>query len=97
MSSICFINTNPQAWRAYDAGMKLKPEYSGEELMKICYGSLDDDPDCACDMEMFMRKSVYDKLMDGTYVVSAESKWQRRLIITTKTGEPVAPIGGHCY
>ena len=97
MGSICYINTNPKTWRAYDAQVKLKPEYSGEELMKICYGSLDDDPDGACDMEMFMRKSIYENLINGTYVVSPESKWQKRLIITTKTGEPITPIGGHCY
>ncbi len=97
MGSICTINTNPKTWRAYDAGLKLKQQYGGEELMKICYGTLDDDPDGACDMEMYMRKSVYENLMKGTYRVSEDSKWQKRLILIREDGSVVPSLGGHCY
>lgn len=97
MGSICSINTNPATWPAYDSGRKLKPEFGGESLMTVRYGTFDDDPGGLTDMEIYMRTSVYDKLMDGTYKVSPDSCWRRKLIITDKGGNIIPSLGGTVY
>lgn len=97
MGSIYHIQTNPKAWSAYNSGKKLKEEYGGHELMKICYGVFDDFPGIQ-DLEMYMRKPVYDKLMSGEYRVSKESHCKRSLIITDKSGNIIEPIKeDFCY
>lgn len=97
MGSICCINTNPNAWAAYDSGKHLKPEFGGEPLMTVRYGTFDDDPDGLIDLEMSMRKSVYDKLMNGTYKVSPDSRWRRQLIITDRDGNIIPSLAGSVY
>lgn len=97
MGSICHINTNPKTWVAFDSGLKLKPEFGGESLMTVRYGTFDDDPDGICDMEMYMRTSVYEGLLNGTYTVSPDSKWQHRLIVLDTNGQIVPSVGGSCY
>lgn len=95
IGSITYINRNPKQWRAYDSGKKLKPEFGGEKLMVIYYGTFDDDPDGTCEMTMYMRESVYNNLMTGTYSVSPNS--MHRLIILDENKHIVPSIGGHCY
>ena len=81
MGSICNIITKPQNWIAYDSGLKCKEKFGGEDLIKIKFGTFDDDPDGLSDMEMYIRKSIYEKLLNGTYTVSKESSLKRKLII----------------
>lgn len=97
MGSICYIDTNPNRWKVRETNKKLKEEYGGEELLEVCYGSLDDDPGGAFDMEMYMRKSIYEKLIAGKYKVSPESKWKRKLIVLDVAGNEVPPVGVVCY
>ena len=97
MGSIWYISTNPMRWTAYETGTRLKEEYGGEELIKICYGSFDDDPGGSVDLEMLMRRSVYEKVMSGEYSVSPESKKRRKLILIDHSGKEVPPIAGTVY
>lgn len=98
MGSIVHIKSNPSTWTVYDSGKRCKEEYGGEKLLTVRYGTFDDDPDGPCDMEMYMRESVYQKLIDGDYVVSAESKFKHRLIILDcKTSKIVPSLGGTIY
>lgn len=97
MGSICAINTNPATWTAYNSGRKLKPEFGGEPLMLVRYGTLDDDPDGQVDMEMYMRESVYNNLISGIYKINPDSKWQHRLIVVDTNNNVIQPIGGICY
>ena len=97
MGSICSINRCPKTWPAYLSGKKLKDEYGGEDLMTIQYGFFDDDLR-AFDMEMYMRKSVYEKLMSGEYSVRKDSSIMRRLIIIDKDGQEIKPMAeDFCY
>ena len=97
MGSICSINRNPKTWPAYLSGKKLKPEYGGEDLMAITYGFFDDDLR-AFDMEMYMRKSIYDKCISGEYRIRRDSSTMRRLIVIDKHGTEVKPIASDfCY
>ena len=70
MGSIVFIQKNPKLWYAYDSGKKLKPEFGGEKLIKIRYGEWDDDPMGTSPLEMLMRESIYNKLINKQIVVS---------------------------
>lgn len=97
MGSICHINKNPNTWTAFETNMQLKPEFGGEKLMKVRYGTFDDDPDGLCDMEMYMRPSVYNSLLNGTYTVSPDSARLHRLIILDVSGNVVPALGGNCY
>ena len=65
--------------------------------MTVRYGTLDDDPDGLVDLEMSMRKSVYDKLISGTYKISPDSRWRHKLIITDKDGNIIPSLAGTVY
>jgi hypothetical protein len=65
--------------------------------MKVCYGVFDDFPGVQ-DMEIYMRKSVYNKLLSGEYIVAKESDFKRSLIIKDKNGNIVEPVKeDFCY
>ena len=97
MGSICHIKKNPKTWTAFETNMQLKPEFGGEKLMTVRYGTFDDDPDGLCDMEMYMRTSVYNALIQGTYTVSPDSARLHRLILLDADGKVVPSLGGSCY
>lgn len=97
MGSICWISSDPRRWRAYETGQKLKEEYGGEDLFKVCYGSFDDDPGGVFDLEMLMRQSVYQKAMSGEYKVSPNSRWQHKLILVDAVGKEISPVGATIY
>lgn len=97
MGSICSIISNPRNWRVYKTDMCLVPEYGGESILKVVYGACEDDPDGICELEAYMRTSVYEKLVAGKYKVSPDSKWRRKLIITDAHNNTVPSIKGLCY
>lgn len=66
MGSIIYIEKNPKKWKTIDSGSSLKQDLN-EKLLKITYGEFDDDPIGTYDIDMLMRKSVYDKLISGEY------------------------------
>ena len=97
MGSICWIDGNPKRWRACETGQELKPEFGGEELVQVYYGTFDDDPGGAFELEMLMRRSVYEKALSGEYMVSPASKWEHRLILIDSKCKEVVPIGTTVY
>ena len=81
MGSICHIINDPKKWRFWETEKKLKPEYGGEILYKITYGTFDDDPIGVFNLEMYMRKSILDNLLNGKYTIDPESRWKRKKIL----------------
>jgi hypothetical protein len=97
MDNNCRINMDPTTWVAFDAGLKLRPEFGGEKLMTIKYGSKDGDPEGTYSMEMYMRKSLYDGLQKGNYTVSPDSQQKGKLILLNKAGSVVPRLNAKCY
>lgn len=97
MGSICSINRNPNTWRMWYPDKKLKEKFGGESLVKIVYGTFDDYPQ-SFEMEMYMRESIYQKLISGEYKVSSDSNIYKRLIIEDSNGDEVRAIADDfCY
>ena len=97
MGSICSITSNPARWNAFASGLTLKQEFGGETLLEVTFGWFDDYPEGACDMKMYMRESVYNKVMQKEYKVSPESKWKHRLILVDGEGREVPALAGNIY
>ena len=66
MGNIIYIEKNPRKWKSIDCGSSLKSD-PDEKLVRVTYGEFDDDPLGTYDLDMLMRKSVYDKLISGEY------------------------------
>ena len=97
MGSIYSINRNPKIWEMYHSDKKLKEKYGGESLVTVIYGTLDDYPQIL-NLEMYMRESVYNKLMSGEYTVSKDSVFCNALVIVDSKGERVLPVlEDFCY
>lgn len=97
MGSIVHINTRPRTWTAYDSGRKLRKEYGGEPIWYVCYGTHDDDPVGVTDLDMYMRESVYNKLISGEYHIQLNSN-RRAFTVCDKDGNTIEPISpGFCY
>ena len=90
MGSIYHINKNPEKWNAHYPGISLKPEHGGEPLLKIIYGTCDDDPGGIEELTMLMRKSVYEKIMNGEYSISTQSN--RTLVVIDRNGNMIPPL-----
>lgn len=97
MRTINSINTEPGAWPVRPTNKKTKPEFGGEPVVQIVYGNLDRDSDGLFELEMLMRKSVYDKLKSGEYSVSAESERLNKLIVIDRAGQIIKPLGATIY
>ena len=98
MGSICHIVQNPKNWRYWETNRKLKSEYGGEMLCKIAYGTFDDDPIGVFDLEMYMRKSILDNLLNGKYIIDPESRWKRKLVVLDENKNKIEPLKeDFCY
>ena len=98
MGSIIYINRHPDTWTVLFGDWRLKESFGGDKLIKVRYGTFDDDPSGAFDLEMFMRNSVYDKLLSGEYHVSPDSCFSKTLVIVDKTGKMIKPVKeDFCY
>lgn len=95
MGSIVHINRNPKTWVAIDEGRTLTASYHYEPILKVRYGTFDDDPDGLVDMEMYMRKSIYDRLIMGEYKVAVSNV--RDMQIIDSNNQIVKPINEFCY
>ena len=98
MGSICHIVRNPKVWRFWETDKKLKHEYGGEILYKVVYGTFDDDPIGVFDLEMYMRKSILDNLLNGKYTIDTNSRWERKLIVLDESKNKIHPLKkDFCY
>ena len=90
MGSIIYINKDPKTWPAFNEGYTLTGPYNYEPLIKVRYGTCDDDPDGVVDLEMDMRRTIYDNLVKGKYRVSKNSI--RELKILDENNNIIEPI-----
>ena len=90
MGKIYYINKNPKTWHAHETNMTLKPEYGGEKLMKITYGECDDYPTGLTDLDMYMRKSIYQSIMSEEFRVG--SKDGQTLTVYDNDGNEILPL-----
>ena len=67
MGSIVRFNNNPKSWPIINE-KKLKPEYGGETIYEIEFGTTDYDGEEWINCT-YIRKSLYDAIMDGHYRV----------------------------
>lgn len=95
MKNEIFIHLDPNRWKVWKTGKRLRNEWVGEEIVGICYGSLDKEG--VYDLEMYMRRSIYEKVMTGEYNVSLKSKSLLRLVLVDKAGNEIPRVGGLCY
>lgn len=87
MGSIVYIDHNPKKWKVIRDDLKLKE--TGETLLQVEIGDIDDYPQGCIELVQYIRKSVYDKLISGEYTV--KSGRIIRLEITDKEGKDVKP------
>lgn len=98
MGSICYINSDPNSWLSIETNLYLKPQYGGEGLYSVHFGTFDDDSCGVIDMEMYMRESVYLKVMSGEYTVSPQSGRNHELILQDKQSNIIPALKpGFCY
>ena len=95
MGSICYIEKDPSKWRVWQTDMQLKEEFGGEKLLKVVFGTFDDHD--FSELEIYMRPSVYEKLLKKEYEVATESKWKQCLVIIDKERRKVPPVGAFVY
>lgn len=96
MGSICYIERNSKRWTVLDRGTRLKT--TGEKLVTVRCGDFDDYPAGTVDIEIYMRKSILDKLLTGEYRVSPNSRFHGSPIVLRQDGSVVPPIEeGFCY
>lgn len=87
MGSIIQIYHNPNRWKVIQEGLRLKE--NGEEILKVEIGMFDDDIQGLSDIQQYIRKSVYDKLISGEYTI--KSGKIVRLEILDNSGKIVIP------
>ena len=97
MGSICHIRTDPKTWSVYLTSFTTRPEFGSVPLKRIEYGEFDDDPGGAFLLSSYMRAPILEKLLAGTYSVSPDSRYLRRLIILDENVKYVEPLGASVY
>ena len=92
MGSMCHIKKDPKTWMQWPTSYQTRPDLGGEELVRVRYGTWDDDPGGAFDLEMLMRSGGYDKLLSKVYTVAPDSDQKRGLRVLDETGRLVEPL-----
>lgn len=87
MGSIINIRTNPKNWHIDDT-MPLSLKETGETLVKAYVGVGDYDYLGPDDIVVYIRKSIYDKLISGEYKVRRN---QVELVVEDADGNVVQP------
>ena len=94
MGNICYMQRNPRLWGVRDDGLHLK---TGEPIVKVVVGDDFDDYGGRGDIAFFMRKDIYNKLIDGEYIVKVIPRdgW---ITVYDKQGEKIPyRKRGFCY
>lgn len=87
MGSITHIERNPQKWKILRDDLRIKD--TGEELLQVEIGDVDDYPDGCIKLIQFIRKFVYDKLISREYSIKRGPI--QRLEIVDAAGNMVKP------
>ena len=89
MGSIINIKTNPKNWYIITTSNPIFAKATGEELVKAWIGVGDYDYLGKDDIIVYVRKSIYEKLISGEYLVK---KNQIKLIIEDRNGRIIEPL-----
>lgn len=90
MGSIVSITTHKEKWNL--TGKEAKIKTTGEEIIEVVIGEADYDYDGWCDITIWIRKTVYDKVMSGAYSIDKDSHWRRQLYILDENGKNIEPF-----
>ncbi len=89
MGSIINIWTDPKKWYIETTPNPLFTKTTSEELLKAHVGVGDYDYHGADDVVIYVRKSIYEKLISGEYIVKRN---QIKLVIENKNGNLIKPF-----
>lgn len=89
MGSIINIWTNPQNWHIETPPNSFFTKTTKEELVKAHIGVGDYDYHGADDIVVYVRKTIFNKLLSGEYIVK---KNQIKLVIEDKNGNRIEPF-----
>jgi hypothetical protein len=82
------INTNPKTWPVLkNENLTVVP--TDEKLVEVCIGTADYDFQGEWDIVIFVRKSIYDKLISGEYIVR---DGEEELVVEGKQGNIIPPL-----
>ncbi len=90
MSKVYEIYRNKKYWSRCDTGSYTKSKFEKrEKLYEINYGRTDDYLKGIEELYILMRKSVYDNVMSGNFIISDESQSKLELTLEDKNGDVV--------
>ena len=87
MGSIVSFNRNPKTW----------PAYPTEKSLRETYGEFDDDPTGTSPLTIYMRKHIYDNLMNDQYRIEYDRGTAMFKLYDKETNEPIHPIASIIY
>lgn len=98
MCTSYLINTDPKTWPACDSGRRCKSDTGNKEaILQVTYGTSHDDNREFRNLDLYMRKSIYDKLVSGEYHIRATENG-KGFTIHDATGARIPPISAcFCY
>ena len=91
MGSTINIEHDPKRWAVGTRGTFLKKD--GEKLLSVTIGDFDDGFSGSSPIELYIRESIYQKLMSGEYTV--QPGYITRLIVLDSNGNLVKPYLGN--
>ena len=94
MGKIVHVVSDPQKWRIVNSGAFLKSN-PNVELIKVVYGTFDDDPGGIFEIETWIRKDIYDRLMAGEYslrINREHSQYAFDFLVYNCHGDLIPPI-----
>ena len=95
MGSIVSFNRNPKTWPAYPTEKRLRE--TNEQLISVEYGEFDDDPTGTSPLTIYMRKHIYDNLMNDKYRIEYDRDTAMFKLYDKETNEPIHPIASIIY
>lgn len=91
------INTRPETWPVTLSDKYTGPRFNGEKMVNVIYGTFHPPAGKPENMAMFMRDSVYEKLISGEYTVAKDINRPSRIGVFDKSGNYVKPVGTAVY
>lgn len=88
MGSIVSYCLSPQQWRILPGDYKLIDKYGGGQLLRCIVGEADYDYTGYEEIEIYIQKDIYDKLMSRELHVDdrGSALWGSKLVITDQGG-----------
>lgn len=98
MCTSYLINTDPKTWPAYDSGHRHKSGIGNKEvILQVTYGISRDDNNKFQNLDLYMRKSIYEKLVSGEYHIQTTEN-SKGFTIHDAANTRIPPISAcFCY